>query len=332
MTERSTVDKGVQLGAETTPGTTVAANRKVLSLDVNWSPNLQSQQYRAAGRKYNSASVVHGMDMRGQWNSPVDFAALVYPFAGYVGAVITTPSGGTLSRNWAIVPVMTGRDPNAKTFTAERGDTAAAQKVAFLQFNSITGRWTRTNDGASLNMSGEVFGRKALDSQTLTATPTSVIQKPAAAPQIRIYADTTFGAIGTTPVSAAYEGGFALGAKFAPFYAFDGTSTFNNTVELAPPVTFDFKTAHNAQSRAFFTALDANTIYFVRYEVIGPIIEGSISYKFVLDICGMFQGAEEQDQSGVYGYSYTLNAQEDSTFNTTGGVWLVNIVNTLTAL
>jgi hypothetical protein len=332
MTVRSSVDKGVQLGKETTPGTSVAANRRVLSLDVQWSPNLMTQQYRAAGRKYNSASVVHGMDMRGQWNSPLDFASLVYPFSGYVGAVITTPATGVLSRNWAFVPVMVGRDPNATTFTAERGDAAAAQKVTFLQFNSIQGRWQRTDNGANLTMNGDVFGRKAVDGQTLTPTPTTVIQKPAAAPQIKIYADTSFGAIGTTLVTSAYEGGFNLGAKFAPFCGFDGTDTMQDTVEVAPPLTFDFKTAHNAQSRGFYSNLVANQVYFVRYEVIGALIEGAINYKFVLDICGNFSAAAEEDQSGVYGYAYTLNAVEDATFNTTGGVWLLNIVNTLTTL
>jgi hypothetical protein len=332
MTQRSAVDIGLQLGAETTPGTAVAANRKVLSLGVRWSPNVQTQQYRAPGRKYPGANVVHGVDVRGQWESPVDFASLVYPFAGYVGAVITTPGGGTNSRNWAIVPVMVGRDANQKTFTVQRGDGAAAQQVTMLQFNSITGRWQRTDNGANLTMSGDVFGRKAIDGQTLTAAPTTVVQKPAAAPQIKMYADTSYASIGTTLVPSAYEGGFSLGAKFAPFYAFDGTDTMADTVENAPPITFDFKTAHNAQSRGFFANLAANQLYFVRYEVTGPIIESTIAYKFVLDICGTFSAAAEEDQSGPYGYSYTLNAQEDATFNTTGGVWLVNIVNTLAAL
>lgn len=332
MTVRSSVDRGVQLGAETTPGTQVAANRRLTTLDVQWSPNVISQQFRPAGRKYDGASVVHGINMNGTWNSILDFNALVYPFCGYVGAVITTPGGGTNSRNWAITPAMVGRDTNQKNFTVERGDAAAAQVSTFVQFNSITASWQRTPTSAALNFNGNVFGRKVTDGQTLTVSPTVIAQAPASAPQIKIYVDSTFGAIGTTLVASAYEGGFSLGDKFSPFYAFDGTSTFADTAELPPPVTFTFKTAHSAQSRGFFANLDSNVTQFTRYEVTGPTIEGAIKYKFVLDIAGRYNAAAEEDASGIYGYSYTLNAIEDSSFNTTGGIWLANIVNILTAL
>jgi hypothetical protein len=317
---------------ESTPGTQVSGNRKLTSLDVQWSPNVIHQEFRAAGRKYPGASVVHGIDAKGTWNCIADFNALVYPFSGYVGGVITTPGGGTLSRNWAFTPVMVGRDTNQKTFTAERGDAVAAQVVTFLQFNSITCRWQRTPTSADLSFNGDVFARSATDGQTLTSSPTTIAQSVASAPQIRIYIDTTYGGIGTTPVTAAYEGGFSLGAKFSPFYAFDNTSTFQDTAELAPPVTFNFHTAHNAQSRAFFANINSNATYFTRFEVIGPILEGSIHAKFVLDIAGRYIAAAEEDASGVYGYNYTLQALEDSTFNTTGGIWLANIVNLLTSL
>lgn len=332
MSVRSAIDNGIQIGDESTPGTQVAGDKKLTTLDIEWGPNLVVQEWRAAGRKYAGASVVHGIDMRGNWSAILDYNALVYPFGGYVGAVITTPSGGTNSRKWAITPAMTGRDANQKTFTVERGDSAAAQVATFVQFNSIQADWSRSDSGAALNFSGSVFGRKLADGQTLTSSPTTVSQKPASAPQIKIYADTSFANIGTTLVASAYAGGFNLGEKYVPFYAFDGTDTMADTAEKAPPVSFNFKTAHNAQSRGFFSNLSANSTYFVRYLVEGATIEGSIKETFKLDICGRFAQAQEDKMGGVvYGYSYQLNGIEDSTFNSTGGIWLAEIINTLTA-
>lgn len=328
MTTRSTVDKGLQLGVETTAGTQVAANRKIPTLDVSWNPDLTVEQFRQAGQKYPAASVVHGAMMKGTYNAPGDYNSLMYILASLIGATITTPGGGTLSRNWAFNPVMSGRDTNQKTYTIERGDSAAAQVATFGQFTSFNLEASRQ----SVKANGNIIARMATDGQTLTSSPTNIAQRPVAASQIRVYVDSTWAGIGTTLVTDAYAFGFSIGEKFAPFWAFDATSTFKDTAEIAPDLGFNFKTAHNAQSRAWFGALTNNSTYFIRALIQGAILEGAINEKIQLDVACRFASAPDDDNGGVYGYQYGFNPVYDSTFNSTGGVFAINGVNLLTAL
>lgn len=328
MTTRSTVDLGLQLGVETTPGTSVVANRKVPNIGIDWDEDATIEQFRPPGEKYNTSAVVHGALMRGTYSAVGDFNALMYPLCGLIGANITTPGGGTNSRNWAFVPVRSGRDPNQKTYTTELGDSVAAQVAAFTQFASFKLDASRQ----SVKADGTVFGRMATDGNALTSSPTQIAARPISAPQIKVYVDTTYAGIGTTLVSEAYAFTFSVGDKFAPFFAFDGTSTFNNTSEQAPPLGFSFKTAHNAQSRAWFNALTANSTYFLRAAIIGPILEGAINEKLQFDLVARFAPAKKDDNSGVHGYEFNFNPFWESTFNTTGGVFTINGVNLLTAL
>lgn len=328
MTTRSEVDKGLQLGVETTPGTAVAANRKVPNIDIQWDPDLTIENFRPPGQKYDTSSVVHGALMRGTYSGVGDFNAMMYALAGYIGATITTPGGGTSSRNWAFVPVQSGRDSNQKTYTVERGDSAAAQVSAFTQFNSFKLDATRQ----SVKFGGNVFGRMASDGNTLTSSPTLVAARPISAQQIKVYVDTSYASIGTTLVTEAYGFSFSAGDKFDPFFVFDGSATFNTTSEKAPDLGFSFKTAHNAQSRAWFNALTANSTYFIRAAIIGPVLEGSINEKVQLDLAARFAPPKDDQGGGVYGMEYSFNPIYDSTFNTTGGVYTINGVNLLTAL
>jgi hypothetical protein len=328
MTTRSTVDKGLQLGVETTPGTQVAANRKVPNLDIQWNPELQHETFRPPGQKYDTSAVVHGALMRGTYMGAGCFNSIVYALAGLIGATITTPGGGTNSRNWAFVPVASGRDTNQKTYTVERGDAAAAQVSTFTQISSFKLEASRQ----SVKYNGNVFGRLASDGNTLTASPTLITARPVAAPQIKVYVDTTWAGIGTTLVTDAYAFSLDIGEKFLPFFAFDGSTSYKDTAEQAPDLGFGFKTAHNAQSRAWFGALAANTTYFIRAVITGPILEAAINEKIQIDIAGRFAAAPDDDNGGVYGYEYQFNPIYDSTFNSTGGVLAVNCVNLLTAL
>jgi hypothetical protein len=335
MTTRSTVDKGIQLGVEVTPGTLVAANRRIPTLDINWSPNVITRQFRSAGRKFNGASVVDGAHMGGGYSGPLDYNSIIYPWASYVGVeggAPTTPSGGTLSRKWRFVPAMTGRDSNQKTYTVERGDSVAAQVATFVQFASFVLRMRRSAAGAEMGISGDVFGRFPDDGQALTGSPTTIAQRPAAGGQVRIYADSTWAGIGGTIVSDAYEAGQDLGTKFSPYYAYDAGSTFKDTSEQAPPASFNFATAHTAQSRAFFANLVQNAKYFMRFLIEGATLEGAIKEKIQFDMVGRLTGAEERDNDGVFGYNYSLAVEEDSTFNSSGGALLLEVINLLTGL
>jgi hypothetical protein len=107
---RSYINQGVQIGKETTPGTAVAANKLLRSTSFNLSPRQESNQYRAHGFKLPTASQVHRKWQEGPIDGPLDYNEIVYILSTILGtAAITTPAGGTLSRQWLFSPEGPGR-------------------------------------------------------------------------------------------------------------------------------------------------------------------------------------------------------------------------------
>src|SRR3954471_21991038 len=134
---RAVVDKAYQFGKETTAGTQVAANKKLPALSVTLTPQIDKENFRAAGYKNTTVSALSGLWATGSFEGPLDYNALIWPLEGLIGTTPTTPGGGTLSRSWAYTPAASGSDSAAKTFTAECGDSAAARVYTRLRFRSL---------------------------------------------------------------------------------------------------------------------------------------------------------------------------------------------------
>jgi len=325
------VNKGVQVGVETTPGTQVAANKLMPGLSWGVGPRMESKEYRAQGWKFDTASQRHKYWAEGSLDGPLNFEEIIYPLATLITPPTpTTPSGGTNSREWLYKPLGQGNE-TLKTLTVEQGDSLAAQIATNVAATDLSFELAKDD----IMVKGNVIGRAPITG-TLTGSPTALPQQIGSARQIDVYIGNTLGALGVTlfgsgnKVTDAYSEAFGIGKKLNPRWVHNTDYTsFRDLVELPSKLTASVSTEHNAQSRSLFDEIPNNPLKYVGYRVTGPIIEGSIRYMFEIVMAAKITAAEEGDDDGVWGYKYNFNPQYDATL---GSAFWIRVVNTRTAL
>jgi hypothetical protein len=323
---RGTVNRVVQIGVESTPGTAVAANKTLPTQSFVVTRVLEPKESRAQGYKLPGEAPIVKDFATASLSGPLGYTEIIYPLNTLVTGVITTPGGGTASRDHTFSASLTGTDA-FKTLTIQEGDATAAVQMPY-SFLTDFGINVSLDDAS---VSGTVMGY-APSNVSLTGSPTLITQQSSTPRQIDLFMDPTFGALGTTKVTACLSVSAQINNKQGPKWVLNTTNTsFQDTVELVPSLTFEFTTEHNAQSRALFAGITgtANPIQYLRFKSTGAIIEGAIPYKFQLDLAVKVKALEQVDSDGVWGYKYTCAPIADASFNL---AWKIVVTNTLVSL
>jgi hypothetical protein len=329
---RAFVNQGIQVGKETTPGTAVPGNKLLRSLSFNLSPKQEANAYRAHGFKLTTASQIHRIWSEGPIEGPLDFNEVVYILSTILGtAVITTPATGTNSRQWLFSPKAQGDDASV-TLTVEKGDSTAVSQITNVAATDINFNLAN-ND---LTVGGTAIGRAPI-SGSLTGSPTPVgaTQVIGSARQVDVFIADALGSSNATlyasKLTDAIHESFGIAKKQGPRFVHNTTyPSFKDIIEMAPDLTANFTTEHNAQSRALYDSIINNPTKFLGFRVTGPIIETTIAYLFEIIFACNIRGAAEADEDGVYAYSYDATPIYDSTLGTAG--FTVRVINTVTAL
>lgn len=327
MAGRGTVNRQVQVGVESTPGTPVAANKLLPSMSLTLTPEIDNKEYRTQGVKLSSTNKIIHFDGAASLDGPLNYSELVYLLNTLVTGVISTPGGGTLSRKHKFSPTAQGTDV-FKTLTIQEGDATAATQIAY---GLLTDFGLTANDGGA-DVTGSLVGY-APTVATLTASPTTIPQLPIGPREIDVYIDSTFGGIGTTKISDALSFRFGLGNKQVKKRVLNTTfQSFKETVEGVPALSAGFVTEHNLQSRNIYAGVTAasNPVHYIRLKSTGPIIEGAIPYSLQLDLAAQIVDMDPADVDSIWGCDYSLNPVYDSSFG--NKLFDIEIVNTITAL
>lgn len=171
MATPASVDQVVQVGIASADGTRVPATRRLPGVSIDVRPSVVRQSFRAKGSNVNTADVIHRMSAEGDWEGPLDYNQILYPFETLLGEVNNTPAqiGSTGCWVWEYIPVSFGADLHPKTLSVEMGWSEAAQIADYVRMISA-----ELDFGAdALNMRGALLGMFPEDDQTLTASQTS---------------------------------------------------------------------------------------------------------------------------------------------------------------
>lgn len=321
---RATVNRQVQIGVESTPGTAVPANKSLPSLNLTLSRAFEKKEFRSQGFKPITATQVIKDYGTGTASGPLNYTEIIYILNSMVTGVITTPGGGTLSRDHTFTPAAIGADA-FKTFTIQEGDTTAGTQMA----NGIFGEFGVTTNLSTAEISGTLFGTTPTTA-ALTGGPTAIALLPVNIREIDLFLNDTFAAIGTTKVTDAYSANFNITNKYAMRWVLNTTNTsFKDVIETPPTLTFSFATEHNAQSRTLYDSLATNPTKYLQLKATGPIIEAAITYKFQMNVGCQIAATAQEDDDGVWGYRYDCTPIYTTTFP---GAWAVVVTNNLTAL
>ena len=326
MAGRGTVNRTVQIGVESVAGTPVAADKSLPTMSFVLSRTLESKEFRAQGYKAAGEVPIVKDFGTGTLSGPLNYTEIIYPLNTLVTGVIATPGGGTTSRTHTFSPGLTGTD-TFKTLTIQEGDGTAATQMAYSLLTDFA--INITLDDASI--SGTVLG-KGPTTTTLTGGPSLVAQRSSTPRQIDLFMDTTFGGIGVTKVTDCLSINVALNNKQTPKWVLNTAETsFKETIEIVPTLSFDFETEHNAQSRALFASItsSANPTQYLRLKSTGALIEGALPYYFQLDAAVKVNAMEQTDVDGVWGYKYSCTPIADSGL---AKPWQIVVQNNIAAL
>lgn len=299
MPERQTGNQAVQIGAESTAGTAVAAGKRLRSIDITINPRGEVTTFRPQGSKLPTI-VVPGKEWGGGDLSgmPV-YDEIIYPLSGIFGAPTPT-TVDTSGKSW-VFTYTPGAALTPKTFTVEKGDSVRAGELPGTHVSDFGFHVTRNE----VSIDGAVIGQLYTDAITLTPTPTTLPQVPILPKHFDLYIDPTFGALGTTKYLRGFAFDLTMGGLYNPVWPLNSALTsYAVTVENSEPdITAELRVEADATGMAQLVKLRAGDTQFFRVVATSTTLAGAASayYKLQIDFAAKIaEYADFDDEDGLY--------------------------------
>lgn len=326
MPEQAAITKAVQVGIETVPGTAVAANKRLNSLNIDISPDGNVEVFRPTGNKFATVTAM-GKEWTGlSIDGLPTYTELPYVLSSLLGTPVITPDGTAYRYAW---DVLSTAPDSPKTLTIEKGDANRAWKAAYGLIGELSMEYTR--EGISLDGSG--MARLLTDGVTMTAAPTELELVPCLPTEVSVYLDDTDGDLGTTKLLRALMASWSLGGdRYMGVWPLDAAQTsFAAHVEGDPDATAALRMASDAVGMSLLPVMRAGSTKFLRIQNIGPVIgAGPETYELTVDLAVKVNDMLEfSDEDGLYAVEYPFEIVHDATWGKALHVELVTTAATL---
>ena len=224
----------IQIGEETTRGTEVNANRRILTKEATYRFNEEMESFLEQMHGTLTRSAVDPIVVRNgtefEISNDLDFEQiLLFLLSGYKGAVTPTTPGTGEARLWTFTPSVTA-DPAIDTYTIEFEESDGSN---VLEQQALYGFTTGFSIAAGLEgipqLSASMVARK-----TSLGTKTAGVSLPTVtyAPNGRwaVYIDSSWANLGTTQITGQIHSiDFTFGNFLYPKYTLDNRSDLDFT-------------------------------------------------------------------------------------------------------
>jgi hypothetical protein len=329
MADLALVYFSAQLGVESTPGTSVAANRLMQSLGFS---RLKGQgegtMFRPQGSKLDTTSVPPGV----RW-CQIDFAGIqTYNEIEYIlnSALntVTPTTDGTNGKKWTHTLTKAAADVKT-TYTFESGNATHAQKATFAQVNSLKLEMSRE----STAVSGTMIAQQLQDAITITPTPTEISPIIVAPQTFNVYIGDTQAGISGTPFARPFATTLTIDGLVDPLTRMNSTdNSYIGLIEQAPSITLEFEVGADTADMAFLTNMTAGTTKFFRVKALGDVIAGAIpsQYTFNCDFSGKIIKHYDPTERGAAATSkWTIQGVYDPTWTKLFEIYNINVLAAL---
>lgn len=315
MPDRALVQEIIELGIETVPGTAVPSTIKLSGLQVDLGTSLELDRIAPMGNLWDTIAAPRQEWGVGSIAGFPTYPELAYVFSNVFGAaVVTTPSGGTLTRRYSWAP-SSSVPWTPRTWTIRRGMVGnTAESAAYGLMSGVNMSFTRT---AAPTIGGDLFSYALDYAASVGATGlTALSVVPVLAPQVCVYLDPTAGTIGTTKLLRDFLAEFTIGGLFGPFWPLDcAAPSFGGAVPLKPTAEAKLQLGNDTAGRALLADMRAGTTKYVRIEATGPIIETTLAHRLRIDLPLKVVAAPARgDADGLSTLEWTFGIFDDPTF------------------
>ncbi len=325
---RSASDIRTQIGFEVTPGTAVAATRRLRSTQFATNPKQEVETFRAMGFRTATHRVKHREMSMGAFEGALNMAELLPILASRFGAPTPQQIGSTTGYTWTFTPAAGAPGDTPKTLTIEKGDTTGATRVAYAVVNDFKMEINNVNSG---KISGNLIGRAPQSVNSVTTSGVSFYPfVPMAASSYDLwlaasYADAVAqqnddklaGAIDTISID--------VGEQFVAFQPFESDfESFKELTQRDYTVKVELTLNNSPAARSVRDALKANPLptRFLRLRSRGPqfALDGAtpIFHEFAATFALQYMADEEVDNvQEVFGVKLML----ESVFDPVSGIF-----------
>lgn len=178
--ERASVRQRTQLGPEVTPGTAVAATKRLGATTIQIQPAGNINRFAPIGEKFDTLTAI-GKEWTGlRINGEGSYRDLAYLLAGLVRDTAPVQQGGTSAYLWTFTP-RSSQEDIVQTYTVEQGEVAAggrASRAAYGLIGALTLDWGRER----VSTSGEGVAQREEDDVPLSTSATYTLTADSSPP------------------------------------------------------------------------------------------------------------------------------------------------------
>lgn len=211
-TERASVLSRTQLGPEVTPGTAVAATKRLGSTSFDIQPAGNINKFGPVGEKFDTL-VAMGKEWSAiSFNGEGSYADLSYLLAGVIRSVTPAQQGGSAAYLWSFQPRSAQQDI-VQTYTLEKGEVSQggrASRTKYGLLNSISMEWSRERVAVSGGGLAQLEEDDVALSTSATYTLTAGGSPPTAGTFTLTYSGQTTAAIAFDATPAAVQAALEL--------------------------------------------------------------------------------------------------------------------------
>lgn len=322
MAERTTITQRIQVGPEVTPGTPVAATKRLQSAMIEISPDGGLNVFRGAGAKYPAIAAMGKEFAGGSLDGAPTYTELVYFLSMLLGpATITTPPGATTARDWDWdIETYDIQDP--KTFTVERGSSVQAEQMAGAALVGLGIEYNRDE----LSLSGDAIAKRLTTGFTLTAAPPVVdlALVPILPTQIDVFLDDTAATLGTTKLLRVLSTSWELGDRFGALWPLNSAlPSYDVLYEIEPSADVELTMEADASGMGLFPEMRAGDTRFLRIAAAGAAdsIEVGFDYAMDVDLAVKIDDIPDfSDEDGIYAVGWNMGLFHDATWGKAGHI------------
>ena len=332
MAERTLLTERIQLGFEAAPGVAGTVNRRLLSANIDFSPDGDVDTFRPSGSKFPALSILGREWSAGDLDGKPTYDEMYVWLCLNLGVPTTTPdpNADAPAAQQHVWPIKAADPQEPRTATLERGSSVRAQQALHLYLNSIGLDYSRS----AIDLSGDVMARAITDGIAMTgAGVTDFPLIPVLPKDTSIYLDPTQGALGTTKLLRALEADWSLGDRFGQVWPINSAlDSFAAVYETEPDAEVNLTLEADASGMALLPVLRAGDMRYLRIETIGPIIDGATNYMLRCDFAVKAKDMPDYgDEDDLMTIEWPFGMFIDAAWGT-GQVGEITLINTTAAL